>query len=79
MVFLDVPCIFPLDSRNLSKYPVNSPEHPLKYPSEIPWKSRWIDYSSTQVYEDPNGGKKQFAGWGSKNPLKILRYTRVAE
>ena len=38
-----------LSSRNLPKYPLNSPEDPLKYPSKIPWKSHWIDYLSTQV------------------------------
>ena len=42
------PYMFP--STFHQKPPLNSPEHPLKSPSKIPWKSRREDYWVTWVY-----------------------------
>ena len=37
-------------NRNLPKPHLNSPEHPPKSPSKIPWRSRQVDYLVTWVY-----------------------------
>ena len=47
-------------NRNLPKPPLNSPEHPPKSPSKIPWRSRQVDYWVTWVYENITKNKKPY-------------------